>query len=507
MNRKSSRLATLDGGQPGRRTRQGADLVIRPAVVDIGSNTVRLVVYDALRRNAAVILNEKVQCSLGSRLGETGRLPAEGVQMALRSLARFKIMAEAMGVTHMDLIATAAVRDAANGPDFVKEAERVCGRPIMVLSGEEEARLSALGVLSGIPDAEGIAADLGGGSLEISLIGNGEVEPRITLPLGPLRLMELGAADSGAVRKTVDAALAECGFLQSCEGQSLYLVGGAWRAFAKTQMKRSRYPLPVIHRYSLDANEATRSARTIMSMDRNQLAKMSALASKRRESLPYAVLVMRRLIKASGPAQVVFSAHGLREGWLQHLLPGEEKKHDPLLAATADCEAREARRVGIGDALYRWTTPLFQDETEAQARLRQAACRLSDIGWHDHPDLRGAESMNRILRMGLPGTDHPGLAFMAYTVFNRYGETMPKGAMRVVQRLLSGRQIRRATLLGRALRMGYVVSGGVPEILEGTTLLLDGGKPDLILPDDGSAPADDQWRSHLSALRKILKSK
>ncbi|MCK5623597.1 MAG: Ppx/GppA family phosphatase, partial [Alphaproteobacteria bacterium] len=248
MNRKSSRLATLDGGQPGRRTRAGADLVIRPAVVDIGSNTVRLVVYDALRRNAAVILNEKVQCSLGSRLGETGRLPAEGVQMALRSLARFKIMAEAMGVTHMDLIATAAVRDAANGPDFVKEAERVCGRPIMVLSGEEEARLSALGVLSGIPDAEGIAADLGGGSLEISLIGNGEVEPRITLPLGPLRLMELGAADSGAVRKTVDAALAECGFLQSCEGQSLYLVGGAWRAFAKTQMKRSRYPLPVIHR-------------------------------------------------------------------------------------------------------------------------------------------------------------------------------------------------------------------------------------------------------------------
>jgi exopolyphosphatase/guanosine-5'-triphosphate,3'-diphosphate pyrophosphatase len=115
--------------------------------------------------------------------------------------------------------------------------------------------------------------------------------------------------------------------------------------------------------------------------------------------------------------------------------------------------------------------------------------------------------MNRILRMGLPGTDHAGLAFMAYTVFNRYGETMPRGVMRVVQRLLSGGQIRRATVLGRALRLGYVVSGGVPDILGATKLLLDGGKPGLILPNDGSAPADDQWRRHLSALRKALKSR
>jgi exopolyphosphatase/guanosine-5'-triphosphate,3'-diphosphate pyrophosphatase len=507
LSRKSNRSDAFDGGRPDRNVRRAADPVIRPAVVDIGSNSVRLVVYDALRRNAAVILNEKVECGLGTRLGKTGRLPANAIQMALRSLTRFNIMAEAMGVTHMDLIATAAVRDADNGPDFVEGAERLCGRQITVLSGKDEAWLSALGVLSGIPDAEGIAADLGGGSLEISVVGNGEADPRITLPLGPLRLMELGPADSATVRQAVDNALVESTFPQSCEGQSLYLVGGAWRAFAKTQMERSNYPLPVIHRYSLDPKEAAKAARVIMSMDRKQLAGISVLASKRRKILPYAVLVLDRLIKASAPERVVFSAQGLREGWLQHRLSVAEKKHDPLLAATADCEARESRRIGIGDALYGWTKPLFQDETAAQARLRRAACRLSDIGWHDHPDLRGAESMNRILRMGLPGTDHAGLAFMAYAVFNRYGETMPKGVMRVVQRLLSGGQIRRATVLGRALRLGYVVSGGVPDILGATKLLLDGGKPGLILPNDGSAPADDQWRRHLSALRKALKSR
>jgi exopolyphosphatase/guanosine-5'-triphosphate,3'-diphosphate pyrophosphatase len=505
LNRKSNHPDAFDGGRPDRNVRRAADPVIRPAVVDIGSNSVRLVVYDALRRNAAVILNEKVECGLGSRLGKTGRLPANAIQMALRSLTRFNIMAEAMGVTHMDLIATAAVRDADNGPDFVEGAERLCGRRITVLSGKDEARLSALGVLSGIPDAEGITADLGGGSLEISVVGNGEADPRITWPLGPLRLMELGTADSTTVRETVDNVLVESTFLQSCEGQSLYLVGGAWRAFAKTQMERSNYPLPVIHRYSLDPKEAAKAARVIMSMDRKQLAGISVLPSKRRKTLPYAVLVLERLIKASAPERVVFSAQGLREGWLQHRLPVGEKKHDPLLAATADCEARESRRIGIGDALYGWTKPLFQDETAALARLRRAACRLSDIGWHDHPDLRGAESMNRILRMGLPGTDHAGLAFMAYAVFNRYGETMPKGVMRVVQRLLSGGQIRRATVLGRALRLGYVVSGGVPDILGATQLLLDGGKPGLILPNDGSAPADDQWRRHLSALRKAVK--
>jgi exopolyphosphatase/guanosine-5'-triphosphate,3'-diphosphate pyrophosphatase len=483
LNRKSNHPDAFDGGRPDRNVRRAADPVIRPAVVDIGSNSVRLVVYDALRRNAAVILNEKVECGLGTRLGKTGRLPANAIQMALRSLTRFNIMAEAMGVTHMDLIATAAVRDADNGPDFVEGAERLCGRRITVLSGKDEARLSALGVLSGIPDAEGITADLGGGSLEISVVGNGEADPRITWPLGPLRLMELGTADSTTVRETVDNVLVESTFLQSCEGQSLYLVGGAWRAFAKTQMERSNYPLPVIHRYSLDPKEAAKAARVIMSMDRKQLAGISVLPSKRRKTLPYAVLVLERLIKASAPERVVFSAQGLREGWLQHRLPVGEKKHDPLLAATADCEARESRRIGIGDALYGWTKPLFQDETAALARLRRAACRLSDIGWHDHPDLRGAES----------------------AVFNRYGETMPKGVMRVVQRLLSGGQIRRATVLGRALRLGYVVAGGVPDILGATQLLLDGGKPGLILPNDGSAPADDQWRRHLSALRKAVK--
>jgi exopolyphosphatase/guanosine-5'-triphosphate,3'-diphosphate pyrophosphatase len=117
-------------------------------VVDIGSNSIRLVVFDRLSRAPWPLFNEKVLCGLGRGLEASGELNKNGVAMAISNLERFVRLAEGMEVGSLDMVATAAVRDAENGEAFVQEAERRCQRKIRVISGEEEARLSALGVAS-----------------------------------------------------------------------------------------------------------------------------------------------------------------------------------------------------------------------------------------------------------------------------------------------------------------------------------------------------------------------
>ena len=160
------------------------------AVIDIGSNSLRLVVYDAPRRAAHTLLNEKVMCGLGRGLERTGRLNPEGVVQAKANLQRFVALARAAGAARIDVLATAAVRDAEDGADFVNDVEKRLSIRVRVLPGAEEGRLSALGVLAGIPDAAGVVGDLGGGSIELAAIGNGRVGSVATLPIGPLRLIE-----------------------------------------------------------------------------------------------------------------------------------------------------------------------------------------------------------------------------------------------------------------------------------------------------------------------------
>ncbi len=155
------------------------------AVVDIGSNSLRLVVYDGVRRAARIMLNEKVLCGLGRGLSETGRLNQEGVEQARVNLQRFVSLARAIGVSRLDVLATAAVRDADDGREFAAEIERRFGVRVRILAGAEEGRYSALGVLSGIPDAQGFAGDLGGGSVELVPVAKGRAGAGATLPIGP----------------------------------------------------------------------------------------------------------------------------------------------------------------------------------------------------------------------------------------------------------------------------------------------------------------------------------
>ncbi|MGR3491100.1 MAG: Ppx/GppA phosphatase family protein, partial [Shimia sp.] len=152
----------------------------RVGVIDVGSNSIRLVIFDGAARSPAYFFNEKVMAGLGVGLGETGHLNPEGRKRGLDALARFAAVARAAEVSHISTVATAAVREASDGPAFVKEVEEQTGLKLWVIDGREEARLSAQGVLLGWPGSYGLICDIGGSSMELAEIREGRVGKRAT---------------------------------------------------------------------------------------------------------------------------------------------------------------------------------------------------------------------------------------------------------------------------------------------------------------------------------------
>jgi exopolyphosphatase/guanosine-5'-triphosphate,3'-diphosphate pyrophosphatase len=473
----------------------------RIGVIDVGSNSIRLVVYERLSRAPVVVFNERVLCGLGRGLARTGRLSPEGSERALENLVRFVALARHMEVSRLDVLATAAVRDAGDGAAFVAEVERRCKTPVQVLSGQEEARLSALGVLSGVPQADGIMGDLGGGSLELVVLGKGQIGEQETLPLGPLRLMETSGGEPKRSRDTIDKALAGLPWLKKCQGRIFYAVGGAWRSLARIHIEHSKYPVHVIHHYRVPREEMIDFCRLIAGLGRKSLEAMtSSVSRKRLEVLPHAALVLHRVLRATAPADLVFSAQGIREGQMFSLLPEAAKRDDPLICAATELAQVDSRFGPLGDELYKWMSPLFPEEDRATARLRQAACELYDIAWREHPDYRAEHACLRILRLPFAGIDHPSRAFMALAACVRYGGKPGGEEAKAVRALLDPARGEQAVRIGQALRLGIAVSAGTAEVLRHTTLALEGDRVELSLPAGGADVIGEAMERRFEAL-------
>ncbi len=472
------------------------------AVVDIGSNSLRLVVFDGLKRPARTLFNEKVMCGLGRSLNKTGKLDAEGIEMARANLQRFVALARTLGATRFDALATAAVRDAGDGPAFVQDLEKRYGIRVRVLSGEEEGRLSAMGVLAGMPEASGIVGDLGGGSIELIEIDKGAVGRAATLPLGPLRLADL-ADDDKKLKEVIDRLLATVPWLAAAEGGNFYAVGGSWRALARIHMAESRYPLHIIQNYTLSRGEAEKFLDFIAKQTRKSLDGIAGVSKKRLEVVPLAGRVLARIVKRMDPKRVVFSAWGLREGYHFSLLDPAERAADPLIAACAETARVHARFGEIGDPLFAWMNPLFPKERPELHRLRHAAALLSDIAWNEHPDYRSEQAVRHALYMPVAGIDHPGRAFLAAALHARYAG---RGTVELLAplELLDEEDLHAARLVGLALRLAYTVCGGVPAALHGTSLALHGHEVQLSLSGDGAQRFGESVQRRLDALAKAL---
>ena len=464
------------------RARSGDE---RVAVVDIGSNSIRLVVFEGFKRVPTPVFNEKVICGLGQELDSSGRLGESAMEMALRNLERFARLVRGMGIGEVVLLATAAAREAENGADFIAEVERCTGYPVRLLSGEEEATISGHGVLAGSPEAHGVMGDLGGGSLELVRLGGGEIIDWATLTLGPLRQARRAAS---AAEAEINRQLDGVPWLAEARGGNFYAVGGAWRAIARILMDQNDYPLHVIQGYKLPRRDVDPMMRLLSGLGRRSLAQIASVSRRRIGSVPYAARLLRTVARRLESKAVIWSSYGLREGFLYDRLGEAERNADPLLATVRELGRKDGRFEAFSEAVARWTTGLFPEESPDQTRLREAASHLADLSWREHPDFRARQALWRVLYFPFAGLDHPGRAFLAYAVYCRYGGGPKEPEAEIALQLLSSKARRRARVLGLAMRLAFALAAGVPELLESTSLAIEDDRLRLKLPSDGSVP-------------------
>ncbi|MDX2288343.1 MAG: Ppx/GppA phosphatase family protein [Hyphomicrobiaceae bacterium] len=483
------------------------------AVVDIGSNSVRLVVYEGAVRSPTPLFNEKVLCGLGRAVATTGLLAEDAMARALSALGRFRALLALFGISKPLVIATAAVRDAQNGPAFVAACEEACGCPVRVLSGEEEARASALGIVMGVSDADGFVGDLGGGSLELIDIQGSTLKEATTLPLGGLRLIDVTGGKLDKAASLIDREISRVPFIEACRARTFYAVGGTWRSIARMHMAHVNYPLHVMHGYSLPVAEAITFAEHVRKAKKLQsLRGITDISRQRREVLPYGALVLERLLIRLSPRRVEFSVFGVREGLIYQLLSEAERAKDPLLSFCEDYARLRSRSLRHAQELCAWTDGLAAipgfEETPEDRRLRHAACLLSDIGWRAHPDYRGEQSLNVVAHAALSGIDHPGRVFLALAIYFRHVGLEEGGHDDLSARLkaaVSRAVYRRARILGCAIRAVHMLSAGMPGIVPQTRLThRDDGVLVLQVPQRHASLDGERLRRRFGTLAELL---
>jgi exopolyphosphatase/guanosine-5'-triphosphate,3'-diphosphate pyrophosphatase len=472
-------------------------------IIDIGSNSVRLVVYDQLGRAPLPRFNEKSLCRLGEGLAQTGMITADGFRRTVEAVRRFRAIAEAMGVTRLDATATEAIRRASNGKQLVEAILAEAGVNVRILTGAEEARFATLGVISGFFRPIGLVGDMGGGSLEVAEALDDRVgEHWISLPLGALPVEAL-MQDGGDAKRRIDALLAE-NLPPILAQPTFFAVGGGWRAFAKAQMQAVKAPVQVVHGYRLAVGEARAFAKTILRLPPAKLAELTAVPRRRARTLPAAALVLDRVLKHLAPEHVVFSALGLREGWLYSQLAEEERYLDPLIEGAQLVGIPWARVPGFAHALVPWTANLFPNETHANTRLRVALCALSDLAWRDHADVRAEESFRRVLQFPFIGIEHAERAFLALAIHARYAGRLDAPWLYPAVGLLPSAVRRRAEILGRAILLAYRLSGGMPAVLASSRLRIGPKQLRLEVGRSARVPDSEAVAERMSLLASAL---
>jgi exopolyphosphatase/guanosine-5'-triphosphate,3'-diphosphate pyrophosphatase len=440
---------------------------------------VRLVVYDGLRRAPTPVFNEKLLCGLGRGVATTHQLNPEGMERALGALRRFKALSRQIGAREVYAVATAAAREAENGRQFVDQAEEALGAHIDVLSGKEEARLAAMGVMAGVTGADGLIGDLGGGSLELIDVSEGRIRDGITFPLGPLRLMDMSGGSASKARDIIDRYLDSSPLMAQLKGRNLYAVGGTWRNIARIHMAQTRYPLHVLHNYTIAREQARSVADLVSHLSSSSLKDIKSVSRSRIDTLPYGALVLERLLAKSRVKQMVVSIYGVREGLLYSKLPKRKRDADALLSSCWEFCCRYARSPEHELELCDWTDKLFAhksfEETEPERRLRHAACLLADIGWRAHPDYRAQRSLGMISQAAFVDIDHSGRVFMALTIYYRY-EGEEEGLTSSLARLVDDKMLERARLLSDAFRLAYIITAAMPGVLPKINIEAEGTK-------------------------------
>jgi exopolyphosphatase/guanosine-5'-triphosphate,3'-diphosphate pyrophosphatase len=479
------------------------------SVIDIGSNSIRLVVYEGVTRSPTVLFNEKMLAGLGRGIANTGRLDPDAVTRSMEEFRRFRALSDQTGATELYVLATAAAREAENGPDFISRAEAVLGSKIRVLSGREEAYFSALGIVSGFHRPDGIAGDLGGGSLELVDVSGDTIGDGITLPLGGLRLQDMSKGSLSAASKIARVELARAKFLRTGKDRAFYAVGGTWRNLARLHMNATNYPLGVMHHYEMDIDRSADFLAQVARGDIENIAGIDSVSKNRRALLSYGALVLQQIVAAMQPSKIIVSAVGVREGFLHSLLTRSEQGEDALISAAEEIALLRARSVEHAHELVEWTREAFEvfgvDETEDEARYRTASCLVADLSWRAHPEYRGSQSLNIIAHASLIGIDHPGRVYLALTGLYRNEGIFNEDAVgEALKTLAPPRYLERARFLAALLRVVYMLSAAMPGVIPRLRWERRGNdRLALVLPSDAAGLFGERPIGRLAQVAKI----
>ena len=434
----------------------------RVGVVDVGSNSIRMVVFDGAARSPAYFFNEKVMAGLGAGLATTNRLNPKGRERALAALARFALLAKGMGIERLSVVATAAVREAEDGPAFTAEVMERTGLRLHVIDGAEEARLSAQGVLLGWPEADGIVCDIGGNSVEFAIVKDGKVGKRVSTQLGPFRLQQVEGGVE-ARRKHIRKVLTQARQAIGKGHDRIYLVGGSWRAFARLDMERKSYPLTVLHEYRMSRDSVQQTVEWLKTQDYALLRARTGISSDRIDLVPLASEVLDQIARIFRPKEMDISSYGIREGLLYEQMPETLRRRDPLNEACRYAELTSARIPGFGRRLYDFLMPLYKSVKPERLRIIKAACLLHDTTWRAHPDYRAEVCFDNATRANLGGLNHGERVFLGLALLHRYKNSRAGTRLEPLLRLLTETQIQQAEVLGKAMRFGAMFSMQSPQ--------------------------------------------
>ncbi len=428
----------------------------RVGVIDVGSNSVRMVVFDGAARSPAYFYNEKIMCALGAGLSETGLLNPEGRTRALAAMKRFRHLAQGMDLPPLTAVATAAVRDAQDGPAFCADVLRETGIKIWVIDGEEEARLSAQGVLLGWPGSYGLICDIGGSSMELAEIREGRVGKRVTSPLGPLKLRDVKGGKTGR-KAHIKSVIEDLQARMGPQPDRLFLVGGSWRAIARIDMLRRGYPMKVLHEYRMNAQAVRDTIAYIEAGDLDRIRSKAGVSSTRAALVPYAIEVLQRLTRTFKPKDIAISSYGIREGMLYEQMPQKLRDRDPLIESCYFSESKDARLPGFGKTLFKFVQPLFASQPHDRLRLIKAACLLHDVSWRAHPDYRAETCFDYATRANMGGITHAERVFLGLALLHRYRNKREGTRFEPLYALLDDRAMHQAEVLGKAMRFGAML--------------------------------------------------
>ncbi|GHC68483.1 Ppx/GppA family phosphatase [Limoniibacter endophyticus] len=481
------------------------------SIIDIGSNSIRLVIYEGIARAPTMLFNEKMLAGLGRGIVTSGELDPDGVRRALLEFKRFRALSEQAGAQQLHVIATAAAREARNGPNFIQQAQEILGTKIHVLTGKEEAYYSALGIISGFHAPDGVVGDQGGGSLELVDVVGETIGDGVTLPLGGLRLEETSKADPQSAGNIARDKLKNVDFLKAAKGRAFYCVGGTWRNLAHLHMTSENYPLHVMHNYEMNPQAILPFLNRVMKGEADKIKGIGEISKSRRALLPYGAAALREIIEVMQPSRIVTSALGVREGYLYHLLNDDQKKEDPLISASEELAILRARSVTHARELTDWTRVSFAalgvEETENEARLRHAACLLADIGWRAHPEYRGVQSLNVIAHAAFVGIDHPGRAYLALANLYRHDGLSSDDAAADLLSLAPDRYIERAKILGGLLRVIYLLTASMAGIIPELCWRREGDEVQLVVPAKYGDLDGERLQGRMNQLAKLVKQK